>query len=276
MAKKFSNEGRGGISSGVLPGRRLSRLHYVVGRDCEEGFEVLRMPLAGMEGRGEVLPVFSAGWAARGSLFAEAPGGGWYVRACTPDELASLLVWHCAGVEWVALDPRPGPRIGCEAATVMPRESFVDYLLAFSGDAFSNAGAQPTSDKTSARNAGSAMEPDERDRRQVSRLDGANGNVHAEVSTMWSKLFGGGDGLPREKVDAVVRIIDRYLVEEAALRGLHAKKQTVHPRDLPPDKRRALIEEVFSILGDDRKKIGCAGGGDVNVEAQTWRGDRRH
>ena len=52
---------------------------------------------------------------------------------------------------------------------------------------------------------------------------------------MWSKLFGGGDGLPRDKVDAVVRIIDRYLAEEAELRRLQREKQTIHPRDLPPD-----------------------------------------
>ena len=71
---------------------------------------------------------------------------------------------------------------------------------------------------------------------------------------MWGKLFGGGDGLPRERVDAVVRVVDRYLSEEAELRGLHTEKQTVHPRDLPPDKRRALIEEVFTILEDTRKK----------------------
>jgi hypothetical protein len=42
----------------------------------------------------------------------------------------------------------------------------------------------------------------------------ANGDVHKEGTTMWSKLFGGGDGLPREKVDAVVRVTDRYLAEE--------------------------------------------------------------
>jgi hypothetical protein len=71
---------------------------------------------------------------------------------------------------------------------------------------------------------------------------------------MWSKLFGGGDGLPREKVDAVVRVVDRYLSEEAELRGLQTEKQTIHPRDLPPDKRRALIEEVFAILGETRKR----------------------
>jgi hypothetical protein len=81
----------------------------------------------------------------------------------------------------------------------------------------------------------------------------ANSNVHKEVTTMWSKLFGGGDGLPREKVDAVVRVIDRYLAEEAELRRLQSEKQTIHPRDLPPEKRRALIEEVSAILADTKK-----------------------
>ena len=71
---------------------------------------------------------------------------------------------------------------------------------------------------------------------------------------MWSKLFGGGDSPPREKVAVVVRVIDRYLAEEAELRGLQSEKQTIHPRDLPPDKRRALVEEVFGILANTRKK----------------------
>jgi hypothetical protein len=101
-------------------------LHYVVVRRGDEGLEVLRIPL---EGKGEALPVFSAGWAARGYLFAEAPGGGWYVSSYTPGELVSLLVGACAGVEWVTLDPRPDPRSGGEAANVMPWENFVDYVL---------------------------------------------------------------------------------------------------------------------------------------------------
>jgi hypothetical protein len=71
---------------------------------------------------------------------------------------------------------------------------------------------------------------------------------------MWSKLFGGRDELPRAKVDAVVRAIDRHLSEEAKLRGLRGERQTIHPRDLPPDKRRALIAEVFAILGESREK----------------------
>ena len=71
---------------------------------------------------------------------------------------------------------------------------------------------------------------------------------------MWNKLFGGDAKLPREKVDAVVRVVDRYLSEEAERRGLQSERQTMHPRDLPPDKRQALIEEVFGILEDNKKK----------------------
>jgi hypothetical protein len=124
VATKFGGKQRGGLATGV-PERRPARLHHVVARDGEKGLEVLRIRL---EGKGRVLPVFSAGWAARGYLFAEALGGGWYVRTYTPGELVSLLVGTCAGVEWVALDPRPGPRSGGEAVTVMPWENFVDYL----------------------------------------------------------------------------------------------------------------------------------------------------
>src|SRR5215208_2784237 len=57
----------------------------------------------------------------------------------------------------------------------------------------------------------------------------ANGNAHKEVTTMWSKLFGGGDGLPREKVDAVVHVIERYLAEEAELRRLQSRRQEPYP-----------------------------------------------
>ena len=81
-----------------------------------------------------------------------------------------------------------------------------------------------------------------------------NGEAHKEATTMWSKLFGGGEGLPREKVDAVVHVIDRYLAEEAELRRLQSEKQTIHPSDLPPAKRRALIEEVFAILASTSRK----------------------
>lgn len=71
---------------------------------------------------------------------------------------------------------------------------------------------------------------------------------------MWSRLTRGGDGLPREKVDAIVRLIDQYLAEEATLRNLQSDKQTIHPRDLPPDKREALIADIFDILKDTNKR----------------------
>ena len=125
MTIKFGGKQRRGLSTGA-PERSPAPLHYVVARDGDKGLEVLLVPL---EGKGQVLPVFSARWAARGYLFAEAPGGGWYVRAYTPGELVYLLVGPWAGIEWVALDPRPGPRSGEEAATAMPWENFVDYLL---------------------------------------------------------------------------------------------------------------------------------------------------
>jgi hypothetical protein len=124
VATKFDGNRRGGLSGGPLE-ERPARLHHVVSRDSDEGLEVLRVHL---EGRGQVLPVFSAGWFARGYLFAEAPGGGWHVRAYTPDEMISLLAGPCAGVEWVALDPWPGRSAG-EAANLMPRENFIEYLL---------------------------------------------------------------------------------------------------------------------------------------------------
>jgi hypothetical protein len=47
-------------------------------------------------------------------------------------------------------------------------------------------------------------------------------------------LFGGGDRLPHGRVDVVLRVVDRYLSEEAKLRGLQSGTQTIHPRDLPP------------------------------------------
>ena len=124
MATKFGGKQRRALANGV-PVRCPARLHYVVARDGDIGLETLRVPL---EGKGGALPVFSARWAARGYLFAEAPGGGWYVRACTPEELVCQTVGCCAGVEWVMLDPRPG-RLPGMAANLMPWENFVDYLL---------------------------------------------------------------------------------------------------------------------------------------------------
>ena len=125
MATKFGGIQRRGLANGH-PERRPAPSHYVVVKDGAGELEVLRVSL---EGKGGVLPVFSAGWAARGYQFAEAPGGGWYVRSRTPEELVSLLVGPCSDVKWVMLDPRPG-RYTKEVSNLMPQENFVDYLLA--------------------------------------------------------------------------------------------------------------------------------------------------
>ena len=57
---------------------------------------------------------------------------------------------------------------------------------------------------------------------------------------MWSRLTRGGDGLPREKVDAIVRLIDHYLAEEASLTWSMSALLTypITPRSL----KRLVIE----------------------------------
>jgi hypothetical protein len=84
-----------------------------------------------------------------------------------------------------------------------------------------------------------------------------NGDAHKEVTTVWSKLFGGGDELPREKVDAVVHVIDRSLgdrnhrvsvarwlgvealdAEVAELRAAVPIETAISARDLPERKSR--------------------------------------
>lgn len=128
-------------------------MHHVVVRQGGEGLEVLRISL---EGKGEGLAVFTAGWAARGYLSAEeAPDRRWSVRACPPRELVSLLAGPCAGVEWVALDPRLERRGGSNRANAMPRENFVHYLwctsppsLLRASDTEPAGGDQHTSEKT--------------------------------------------------------------------------------------------------------------------------------
>lgn len=51
---------------------------------------------------------------------------------------------------------------------------------------------------------------------------------------MWKKWLCEDEGLPRAKIDAVVKVIDRYLSEEAELQRLHTDKQTMQPRTCRP------------------------------------------
>jgi len=84
MVTESTGQHRGGdVSVG-----RPALVHHVVARRGEVGSEVLCVSL---EGRGETLPVFSAGWAARGYLFAEAPGGDGALGGATPPSCSPCL-----------------------------------------------------------------------------------------------------------------------------------------------------------------------------------------
>ena len=131
MVAEAVGEGCGDLveTNGVgAPSRRSLLVHHAVVRQGEEGFEVLRAPL---KSGGEALPVFSAGWAARAYGFAGTADEGWYAKAYDAAEMISLLDSLGDSVGWVALDPDPDRRVRGEAANVMPRERFVDYLSCF-------------------------------------------------------------------------------------------------------------------------------------------------
>ena len=185
---------------------------------------------------GEALPVFSLEDEANAFVGLGDFGDGWRARETAGGELVSVLCGPCAGVERVVLDPirLPDPLAeGLDGPSSTEREAFMRSLL----------NPRPSRTLTS----GPGLAPSRAGTR-------ANGNVREEVRGMWNKLFGGRDEPSRAKVDAVVRVVDRYLSEEARLRGLQSEKQTIHPTDLPPDRRRALIEEVFAILGQAEKR----------------------
>ena len=85
--------------------------------------EVLRTSLAS---GAEALPVFSFEEEARMFLEFGALDGGWRVRVTTVGELISIMSGPCAGVDWVALDPLPGPFV----------EALTGYLAGMGRDAF--------------------------------------------------------------------------------------------------------------------------------------------
>ena len=210
---------------------------WLIARHRTGGMEVLTANLAR---GGEALPVFSLEDDANAFLRLGELGDDWRARETAGGELVSVLCGPCAGVERVVLDPigLPGPLAeGLDGPSSTEREAFMRSLL------------NPRPSRTVTSGPGLARG------RAGTR---ANGNVREEVTEevrgMWNKLFGGRDEPSRAKVDAVVRVVDRYLSEEARLRGLQSEKQTIHPTDLPPDRRRALIEEVFAILGKAEKR----------------------
>jgi hypothetical protein len=208
--------------------RPYSRPFWLIAKYRTGGMEVLRTILA--SGR-EALPVFSFEDEAR--MFLElGASGGWRVRETTTGEITSVLFDPCAGVGRVVLDPLPGPFAEAPMDLAgLGREAFMETYL---------------KNEESWRLAACLGHR----RRQCDEI-APRATLERRLTAMWGKLF--GDELPREKVDVVVRVVHRYLSEEAELRGLQTEKQTIHPRDLSPDKRRALIKGVFAILGEPGK-----------------------
>jgi len=98
-------------------------LRYLIARRENNRLELLT--LAAMS-REEALPVFSTERAARDFLRRGGFGGGWWVRESTTGELVSLLLGHVAGVDCVALDPRPGL---VAAAELRSKKEFIDVLM---------------------------------------------------------------------------------------------------------------------------------------------------
>jgi hypothetical protein len=87
------------------PAHHERPLRYLIARHEHNRLELLTVATSS---EGEALPVFGTERAARDFLLGGGFGGGWRVRESTTGELVSLLLGHPAGVESVALDPRPG------------------------------------------------------------------------------------------------------------------------------------------------------------------------
>ncbi len=74
------------------------------------------------------MPVFGAAGAVRDFLHRGCLGGGWRVRESTAGELVSLLLGHPAGVDSVALDPRPGITTP-DDAELRGKKGFIEVLM---------------------------------------------------------------------------------------------------------------------------------------------------
>jgi hypothetical protein len=113
------------MTSGEGPGEAASRgrpLRYLIARRENNRLELLTVAATS---HGEALPVFGTERAARDFLRRGGFGGGWRVRESTTGELVSLLLGHLAGVDRVALDPRPG----LAAAELRSKNEFIDVLM---------------------------------------------------------------------------------------------------------------------------------------------------
>jgi hypothetical protein len=107
------------------PAHHERPVRYLIARHEHNRLELLTLATSS---EGEALPVFGTERAARDFLLGGAFGGGWRVRESTTGELVSLLMGHPAGVESVALDPRPGIATP-DAAELRGKKGYIEALM---------------------------------------------------------------------------------------------------------------------------------------------------
>ncbi len=102
-------------------------MRYLIARHEHNRLELLTLTAPP---HGETLPVFNTERAARDFLLGGGFGGSWRVRESTTGELVSLLLGHPAGVDSVALDPRPGHAIpGAAELRSTSKKEFINVLM---------------------------------------------------------------------------------------------------------------------------------------------------
>jgi hypothetical protein len=107
------------------PAHHERPLRYLIARHENNRLELLTLATSSDE---VALPVFGTERAARDFLLGGGFGGGWRVRESTTGELVSLLLGHPAGVDSVALDPRPGI-ITPDDAGLRGKKVFIEVIM---------------------------------------------------------------------------------------------------------------------------------------------------
>ena len=106
------------------PAHHERPLRYLIARHENNRLELLTLATSSEKA---ALPVFGTERAARDFLTGGGLGG-WRVRETTTGELVSLLLGHPAGVESVALDPRPGITTP-DDAELRGKKEFIEVLM---------------------------------------------------------------------------------------------------------------------------------------------------
>lgn len=105
-------------------GRPVSGHYLIVRRDAGG----LELPHVALDGREDVLPIFSSEEAAERFRASRVPGDGWRVRGFSSGEVISLLFAFREGIRWMVPDPDPPAREGGGPGP-MSRDAFMEFLV---------------------------------------------------------------------------------------------------------------------------------------------------